>query len=173
MQSAVNTMGTVLIADDDPILSGMWQNLLSDAGFDVLTATTGSNALDTLRDKGTIDVMLLDYKMPIMDGAQTLGRMKDQFPSVKTIGVTGVEYSQLPATYREGVQKILVKPFKGSDLIDAISSVITVPEPVQTGTVKRSMNWVRFALCYTLFVITSAGTIVLLRQSVNDLLSSQ
>src|SRR5579862_4471059 len=72
MELAANSMRTVLIADDDTALNHSWQELLSDAGFDVLSCTTGQEAVDTIRQGRKVDVLLLDYSMPVLDGAQTL-----------------------------------------------------------------------------------------------------
>lgn len=173
MQLTANSMPTVLIADDDTTLNHLWRDLLSDAGFDVLSCTSGSEAVDTIRRGRKVDVVLLDYNMPVLDGAQTLGQLRDQFPSVKTIGVTGVASSQLPAAFSEAVQRLLVKPIKSSDLIDAIASVIGVPAEAQTETAKTAMNWARFGLYFALSVISSVGAVVLLQRAVSDLLSSQ
>lgn len=173
MQSTANSICTVLIADDDTALNRVWGDLLSSAGFDVLTSTNGLEALDTIRDGNKVDVVLLDYKMPKLDGSQTLEQLKDQFPDVKTIGVTGVERSQLPSAFREGVQKLIEKPVKSSDLIDAIQSVIGMPAVAHTKSVKRSVNWARFLPWYALFLISSIGMLVLLERAVSELLGSQ
>jgi CheY-like chemotaxis protein len=171
MQTTANTTCTVLIADDDTALSHVWRDILSGAGFDVLTSNSGLKALDTIRYGNKVDVVLLDHNMPTLDGTHTLEHLKNQFPNVKAIGITGVESSRLPAAYREGVQKLLTKPVSGSDLIDAVRSVTGVlaakPEPV-----KPSINWARFAPWYALFLIASAGIIILLQQAAGDLLSS-
>ena len=172
MESIAATMGTVLIADDDANLSGMWRELLSSAGFNVVTAATGLKALDWLRNGSRVDVMLLDYKMPILDGVQTLGHVRNQFPSVKTIGVTGIELSRLPAAFREGVQKLLIKPVNASELIDTVSSVIGEPVAAHTEPVKRSMSWVRFSLYYALFLVSSLGILLILRLAASLMLSS-
>jgi CheY-like chemotaxis protein len=173
MQSAADPICTVLIADDDATLSNVWRDLLSGAGFDVLTSNSGLKALDTIRYGSKVDVVLLDYNMPTLNGSQTLEHLKDQFPSVKPIGVSGVESSELPAAYREGVQKLLAKPVNSSDLIDAIRSVVGLPAVEHIESAKRSTNWVRILPWYALFLITSAAIFVLLQRATNELLSSQ
>jgi CheY-like chemotaxis protein len=172
MQLTDNSTHTVLIADDDTTLNHLWRDILSDAGFDVLSCTSGTEAVDTIRRGRHVDVVLLDYNMPTLDGAQTLGQLREQFPRVKAIGVTGVACPLLPATFREGVQKLLEKPIKSSDLLNAIGSVIGIPAPTQTETVGRSINWVRFGVCYTLSLISTVGLLVLIRRAAAELLSS-
>lgn len=161
-----------MIADDDTTLSGVWKDLLRGAGFDVLSSESGLKALNTIRYGNKVDVVLLDYNMPLMDGARTLGHLKEQFPEVKAIGVTGVARSELPAEYCDGVEKLLVKPVKGADLIDAIQSVMGTRAAAQAEPVKRSMTWVRLIPWYVLCLISTGAIIVMLQRAVNELLSS-
>src|SRR5579859_1111515 len=170
MQLTANAMQTVLIADDDTILGHLWRELLSDAGFDVVSCANGQEAVDTIRQGKKIDVALLDYNMPVLDGAQTLGQLRDRFPSVKTIGVTGVACSELPAAFVEGVQRLLVKPIKSSELIDAVTAVLGAPAATRTEAIKASTNWVRFSLYYALFLISCFGILVLLQNAASRLL---
>jgi DNA-binding NtrC family response regulator len=173
MQSTPNAVCRVLIVDDDTALSNVWRDILSVAGFDVRTSSSGLKGLDTIRYGGGVDVVLLDHNMPTLDGTHTLEHLKSQFPDVKAIGITGVESSRLPAAYCEGVQKLLTKPVSGADLIDAVRSVMGIPAVVETEPVKNSINWARFAPWYALFLITCAGIVVLIQQAANDLLSSR
>jgi CheY-like chemotaxis protein len=173
MQTTANPICTVLIADDDTALSHVWRDILSGAGFDVLTSNSGLKALDTIRYGSKVDVVLLDHNMPTLDGTHTLEHLKNQFPDVKAIGVTGVESSRLPAAYREGVQRLLTKPVNGSDLIDAIRAVTGAPAMAQPEPVKPSTNWARFAAWYALLLIASAAIIILLQRAASDLLSSR
>jgi CheY-like chemotaxis protein len=172
MTSTASTMPTVLIADDDSVLNQVWRDLLAGAGFDVLTCSNGLKALDTIRYGNKVDVVLLDYNMPQLDGAQTLEHLKEQFPDVKAIGVTGIERSQLPAAYCDGVEALLAKPVKSSDLIDAIHSAIGAPSAADAAADKRAMNWARFLPWYALFLTASLGLMFLLRQATIAVLTS-
>ena len=172
MQSTANSVCKVLIVDDDIDLSHVWRDILSLAGFDVLTSNSGLKGLDTIRYGGDIDVVLLDHNMPTLDGTHTLEHLKTQFPNVKAIGITGVESSRLPAAYREGVQKLLTKPVSSSDLIDAVRSVTGVRAAAETEPVKPSINWARFAPWYALYLIASAGIVVLLDRAASILVFS-
>jgi CheY-like chemotaxis protein len=171
MELTANPMQTVLIADDDTTLSQLWRELLSDAGFDVLRCANGREAVDTIRQGKRVDVVLLDYNMPEQNGAETLEQLRDEFPDVKAIGVTGVSCSELPATYLEQVEQLLMKPIQSSDLIDAIISVVGVPVAAQSKTAKSSTYWVKFSLCYALFLIITCGLLFLLRNATNDVIS--
>jgi two-component system, CitB family, response regulator DctR len=175
MQTTANSTYTVLVADDDIALNHLWRDALSDAGFNVLTSSNGLKALDTIRYGSKVDVILLDYSMPTLDGSRTLGHLKDQFPNVKAIGVTGVDTSQIPDTYRNGVEKLLPKPVKISDLVDAIHSVLGVPVGAETETepAKRKIDWTRFALWSTFDVTCCYVILRMLYRAVSQVLLSR
>lgn len=83
-------MGTMklLLVDDEQRFIETTQNLLKRKGFEVITAGNGIQALETL-ERNNIDVMVLDVKMPGMDGVATLKEVKRHFPTVEVIMLTG------------------------------------------------------------------------------------
>ena len=105
------------------------------------------------------------YSMPTFDGSQTLEYLKTQFPHVKTIGVTGVDTSQLPETYRDGVEHLLPKPVTLPNLVSSIHSVLGVAVEAETKTARRKTKWIRFGLCYAILILCSYGVLWLLYQS--------
>jgi len=170
---AIENSPTVLIADDDATLSGLWREVLSNAGYNVLTANTGMKVLDAVRYRDRIDVILLDFKMPVLDGGETLRHLTSKFPRIKTIGVTGLREG-LPASYSQGVNQLLIKPVQTSELINTISSVVGPPqtEETQAKAAKPPTNWVRLSLYYALLLVCTASTLLLLRQAASQLLST-
>ena len=65
----------VLVTDDDPVVIELTRQLLEDDGWTVRSAANGQEALDALADE-LPDVMLLDLMMPVMDGFETLRRLR-------------------------------------------------------------------------------------------------
>jgi len=117
--------GTVLVIDDDPSFLNAVRGLLDNEGFNVLTSSTGPKGLDMLRyAPRDIRVVLLDYNMPNFDGAVTLEFVRKLNPGIKVFGVTGVEKNLLATVYREGVDKILTKPFRNGELLESLNAVI-------------------------------------------------
>ena len=114
-------MPTVLIVEDDAVPTKMMKTPLEKAGFTVLTAGNGVRALDLIRYSDKVNVVLLDCQMPRLDGAETLGHIRKYFKNVKVIGVTGLEPSMIPDSYRQGVDLLLLKPVKSSELVEAVS----------------------------------------------------
>ena len=116
---------TVLAIDDDPIFLHTVTSVLRKHGFDVLMSTTGIKGLNMLAyAPGDIEVVLLDYSMPQLNGAETLGHLRKLNPNVKVIALTAVDPNQLPRSFRDGVDILLPKPFDARKVIDAIHSLV-------------------------------------------------
>jgi two-component system nitrogen regulation response regulator NtrX len=80
--------GTILIVDDEPSILQSLRGILSDEGFEVVTADGGLKALDII--KGTIpDIVLLDIWLPDIDGIETLQRIRELYPSLQVIMISG------------------------------------------------------------------------------------
>lgn len=62
----------VLIVEDDVDLNSAYQLILSSAGYDILCAENGKQALETIKKQGDPDIILLDLRMPVMDGIDFL-----------------------------------------------------------------------------------------------------
>ena len=116
--------GTVLVIDDDPSFLEAVRGLLDHEGYNVLASSSGPKGLDMLRYASRdIGAVLLDYNMPRFDGATTLEFVRKLNPKVKVFGVTGVEKNLLATVYREGVDKILTKPFQNGELVESLNTV--------------------------------------------------
>ena len=82
-------MNVMLVDDEVGFLDAM-QRRLSKRGIDVVTASGGQEALDLLEESGTrVEVIVLDVKMPGIDGLETLRRIKQSHPVKEVIMLTG------------------------------------------------------------------------------------
>jgi DNA-binding NtrC family response regulator len=171
MQTTANSTYTVLVVDDDIALNHLLRDALSDVGFNVLTSSNGLKGLNTIRYGSKVDVVLLDYSMPVVDGSQTLEYLTDRFPKVKTIGITGFNTAELPDDYRNKVGKLLTKPIMISDLVAAIHSVLGIS--VDTKKSGRTTHWMQVSLRCILFAIFSYGFLRILDVMVNEALFSK
>ena len=113
----------ILVVDDDVIPTKMMKRTLEKAGFNVLTAGNGVKALDLIRYSASLNIVLLDCQMPKLDGSETIGHIRKYFTNVKVIGVTCLEPSRIPESYRQDVDLLLMKPVKASELLEAVVSL--------------------------------------------------
>ncbi len=79
---------SVLIVDDEPSILQSLGGLLSDEGFEIITASNGYEALKII-DKESPDLVLLDIWMPGIDGIETLKEIKKDNPYIQVIIITG------------------------------------------------------------------------------------
>ena len=133
--AAVPVNRSVLIIDDDQQFLDGISPAIRAAGFTVLTSTSGPKGLNLLRyAPHDFCALLLDYNMPGFDGDQTLNHARKLMPSIKVIGITGLQPAELSATYRDGVDELVLKPFSNSELIALLHVLVngdpaTAPPP--------------------------------------------
>ena len=114
----------ILIADDDPILRETLHGHLSDQGYDVIAAADGEKALAHLKGK-RFHLVIIDIKMPKVDGFQLLEYVKENLPSTKAIMLTGyADLKNVEKCRKLGADDVIAKPYDLGDLLDAISLVM-------------------------------------------------
>ena len=83
------SIANVLLVDDEiPFVETMTKRL-SKRDLKIVSAFTGREALDVLEKDRSIEVVILDVKMPGMDGIETLGEIKKKYPLVEVVMLTG------------------------------------------------------------------------------------
>ena len=108
----------MLLVDDEERFLSTTQKLLSRKGYDILTASSGAEALDILRTHN-IHVVILDVKMPGMDGIETLQAIKRNYPLVEVIMLTGHgTIDSAVEGLKSGATDYLTKPTDVQDLIE-------------------------------------------------------
>ena len=108
----------IMLVDDEERFLTTTQKLLSRKGYDILTASSGAEALETLRTHN-VHVVILDVKMPGMDGIETLKAIKRNFPLVEVIMLTGHgTIDSAVEGLKSGATDYLTKPTDVQDLIE-------------------------------------------------------
>ena len=118
-------MKSVLIIDDEPISIRVIRNYIGEK-YKVNAVTDGSAAMKYL-SKYKPDVILLDYLMPIYDGAHLLEMIKNnkENADIPVILVTGVsEEKRLETVRKSGVRYILNKPVEKESLMSLLNEVL-------------------------------------------------
>lgn len=109
----MNHQFQLLVAEDDPKLCATLNAFLTANGYSVLTATDGQQALELYyRHSRTIDLLLLDVMMPLMDGFDVLEQIREKSADVPVIMLTAreTEEDQLRGL-NLGADNYLTKPF--------------------------------------------------------------
>jgi CheY-like chemotaxis protein len=103
-------MAKVLVVDDEPAARELLVEFLSTKGYEVLTATTGAEALRRVREDHP-QLVLLDVQMPGMNGIEALRRIRELDPDVGVIMTTGVNEEAVGRQAVElGAFDYIVKP---------------------------------------------------------------
>ena len=84
----MNAKLQVLVIDDDAVVGRSFDRVLSEKGYDVSTALSGEEALETMQDTN-FDVVFTDIKMPGIDGLEVTERIKARCPWTPVVVITG------------------------------------------------------------------------------------
>jgi PAS domain S-box-containing protein len=104
---------TVLVVDDDALIAMSTVDMLEDLGHNVIEANSGDRALEILRDDRPIDLLVTDYAMPRMNGAQLAAAARELRPELPILLATG--YAEVPAGSAIGLPRI-GKPYQQDQL---------------------------------------------------------
>ena len=112
----------MMLVDDEERFLATTQKLLAKKGYDVVTASGGVEALEKIRVHN-IHVVILDVKMPGMDGNATLKEIKRQFPLVEVIMLTGHATVETSIEgMRQGAFDYLMKPCDMDVLLEKVKA---------------------------------------------------
>jgi CheY-like chemotaxis protein len=108
-------LGPILIIDDVEEHRDLLLQVLEDSGYDVASASDGEEALSLLSGMATPSLILLDYRMPGMDGAEFLRRLRSDADAERREApvaiMTGLTHDVLERVGPFGVSAVLEKPF--------------------------------------------------------------
>jgi CheY-like chemotaxis protein len=122
----VEGRGTVLLVDDQAEVREVTTSILDRLGYTVITAEDGVAALTLYQQhRDVIRLVLLDVRMPRMDGAETLRRLRRINPTLPVVIVSGFGADNDLATIRSiGVQGVVEKPFTVSELSETMARAL-------------------------------------------------
>ncbi|MEK7866665.1 MAG: ATP-binding protein [Planctomycetota bacterium] len=119
---------TVLVTDDDPSILRQYEKILSDAGYDVLTASSGAEAIQLLQAQH-IDLILLDLRMPLMSGAETFFAAVNTRPGVRAVVHSSYVDAEQASRLRElGVCAFLQKPASRVEVLRSLRQALDARE---------------------------------------------
>ncbi|MEC8858539.1 MAG: sigma-54 dependent transcriptional regulator [Pseudomonadota bacterium] len=116
---------TVLIVEDNPQLRDALSDTLDYAGYNVLSAESGDEALSALASQA-VDMVVSDINMDGMDGHELLQRIRGRFPALPVVLITAFgSIGSSVRAMREGAVDYLLKPFKPEQLLATVEKYLT------------------------------------------------
>jgi PAS domain S-box-containing protein len=120
--------GTVLVVEDEEGVRDVAERILKDFGLQTITAVDGRDALDILERGGNqITAVLMDLSMPRMGGQEALRQLRQTWPDLPVIMMSGYTEESVAAQFSEagpGATAFLQKPFFAEDLMGVLRRVL-------------------------------------------------
>jgi CheY-like chemotaxis protein len=130
-------MRSILIIDDEEDIRDVLQMVLCSSGYDVRVASNADEAVELQREQPA-DLIITDIIMPGKDGVVTIREMRQEFPGLRIIAISGgggakpIEYvpeaisttAYLAAAKEAGADIIFTKPFEREDLLKGVHSLL-------------------------------------------------
>ncbi|MGM8364758.1 response regulator [Virgibacillus sp. W0181] len=114
----------LLIVDDQPGIRLLLTDIFESEGYLVEAAKTGKEAVQKV-ENNVFDLIMLDYKLPIIDGYQFIKQMEADYMQVPVIVMSGlVENIDIEIKESYLVKKIVAKPFNVQDICDTVSTIL-------------------------------------------------
>jgi DNA-binding NtrC family response regulator len=116
---------SILVVDDEEALRTVLSSELSSEGYNVETASDGDEAITILQGK-QFDLVLLDIKMPRVDGFEVLKFIKKNSPQIKVIMLTAfADLKNAIESKKLGAEDFISKPYDLVDLLTTIERVLS------------------------------------------------
>jgi two-component system cell cycle sensor histidine kinase/response regulator CckA len=116
------TTETILLVEDEPAVRQLVSVALQRAGYHVLEAQDGEDALARFdAHEGSIDLLVTDLRMPQMDGIELVRLLRERVPHLKVICVSGYPSTGMN---RAVTEHYLNKPFSRAELLDKVRQVL-------------------------------------------------
>ncbi len=118
--------GTIVVCDDDGLTRQVTASILGQAGFDVLTARNGNDALDILRkNKDVCRLVVLDLLLPGIEGSQVYEQIRDLAPKIPVLFSSGFGKNEKVQEALRGEQVgFLQKPFTMEQLLEKVFDIL-------------------------------------------------
>lgn len=116
---------TVLLAEDDPMVRALAEEILRRAGYTVLVASDGDEAVELFTSAEKVDILLLDVVMPGMNGHDVMKKIREMEPDIPVLFTSGYTQNAIHTNFvlKTGL-KLLQKPYSQEQLLRALRSIL-------------------------------------------------
>jgi two-component system, cell cycle sensor histidine kinase and response regulator CckA len=116
-------LGRVLVAEDDPLVATLVERVLAEAGYEVVTAHHGEEAL-RVAFRGEVDLLVTDVRMPVMDGWELSRQLRERWPDLPVLYISGYDIELSQGARRRGSGAFLRKPFDPNELLQQVARLL-------------------------------------------------
>lgn len=120
-------MARILVIDDDPVMRQILRVVLQTEGHEITEAADGNAGIQAYRTHPT-DLIIADMIMPEKPGWEAILELRREFPDLKAIGISAGgrlgPHGYLMLAKRFGAKRVLMKPIKKTDLVNAVNDVL-------------------------------------------------
>lgn len=112
-----------LVVDDSSAMRAILKMILKKSGFDVFEAGNGRQALDTLKESGQVDLALVDWNMPEMNGFELVCAMRGmhEYDQTKIVMVTTeADIEEVSKALTAGADEYVMKPFTRDIIVEKL-----------------------------------------------------
>jgi len=121
INKSLNNM-TILVAEDDDINFQYIKEIFKGTGAEILHAVNGKNAVEICQENNNIDIVLIDIKMPVMNGYEAIKHIRKFRPDLPIIAQTAFALSnEMLKAFNAGSNDYISKPFKKEQLLALVS----------------------------------------------------
>jgi HD-like signal output (HDOD) protein len=133
--------GRLLFVDDEDRILRSLQREFFDSEYEIFTAPSAAEALRFL-EKETVDVLITDYKMPAMDGLQLLAIVKEKYPTVNRVILSGyVEQAEVFRALVKGLTTVyFAKPWEASALRERVDQLFKIRRFLSSQAISKVIN---------------------------------
>ena len=116
---------SILVVDDELLIRDLLYDFFSGRGWHICVAESGEKALRILQEK-KVDLVLTDLRMPEMDGLTLTGRLREDFPDLPVVIMTGYpSVDSAVSALRSRVADYVTKPFNINELFKIVNSQVS------------------------------------------------
>lgn len=119
-----STLGRVLVVDDDELLRRVVGRMLEEAGYEVMLAANGLEALSCVNSADAFDAVVADLRMPGMSGRALGERLAAISPGLPVLYISGYTSDWRPELATRATSAFLPKPFAESDLLQSLRALL-------------------------------------------------
>ena len=137
-------MGRILVVDDEPAHRVMLKAHLTEAGHEVVQAEDGSQAVGQVA-ASVFDLVLMDQRMPVMDGLQALGRVRELKPDLPVIMMTAYgTIAHAVEALKKGAADYVTKPLDIDELMIKVTRTLDHVKLVEENVIQKERLDARF-----------------------------